>query len=119
MFDHPVNLGTQSPRVPIKLQKPSTIAARSIPGRFFAIITTAYSVGNPRIPPMDAFAFVEKWRRSTRTEPSTPKEHFLDLCELGQRRKPDERDSAGFPLTVQRHVLAACACNDAPLITTT
>jgi hypothetical protein len=36
--------------------------------------------------------FVGKWRNSTRTEKSAAHEHFLDLCELLDVKKPAESD---------------------------
>ena len=39
---------------------------------------------------MDAAAFVDKWRKSRRSERSASQEHFLDLCEvLHHHPKPE------------------------------
>jgi len=37
---------------------------------------------------MDAAAFVDKWRKSRRSERSASQEHFLDLCEVLKHPKP-------------------------------
>src|SRR5260221_1701705 len=43
--------------------------------------------------------FVGKWRNSTRTEKSAAHEHFLDLCELLDVKKPAESDPHGTKYT--------------------
>src|SRR5438874_777679 len=53
---------------------------------------------------MDAQAFVDKWRRSKRTERSAAQEHFLDLCEVLQHPKPGEVDATGAVFTAERRV---------------
>ena len=53
---------------------------------------------------MDAAAFVEKWRHSTRTERSAAAEHFLDLCELLQHPKPGVADAKGTSFTLEKRV---------------
>lgn len=53
---------------------------------------------------MDALAFVEKWRKSTRGERSAAHEHFFDLCELVQHPKPGELDPTGQTFTAERKV---------------
>ncbi len=54
--------------------------------------------------PMDAAAFVEKWRHSTRSEKSAASEHFLDLCELVQHPKPGDVDAQGLSFTMEKRV---------------
>ena len=41
---------------------------------------------------MDAAAFVDKWRKSRRSERSASQEHFLDLCEVLKHPKPGAVD---------------------------
>lgn len=53
---------------------------------------------------MDAAAFVEKWKKSRRTERSAAQEHFLDLCEVVEHPKPGEVDARGFTFTMERKV---------------
>ena len=53
---------------------------------------------------MDALAFVEKWRKSTRTERSASQEHFLDLLELFQHPKPGAVDAKGTTFTAEMKV---------------
>lgn len=38
---------------------------------------------------MDAAAFVDKWRKSQRSERSASQEHFLDLCKVLKHPKPE------------------------------
>ena len=38
---------------------------------------------------MDAAAFVDKWRKSRRSERSASQDHFLDLCELLHNPEPE------------------------------
>lgn len=49
--------------------------------------------------------FIEKWRRSTRTEKSAAQEHFLDLCELLEIEKPGAVDPEGNFYTFEKHVV--------------
>lgn len=56
---------------------------------------------------MDTSSFVEKWRRSTRSEKSAAQEHFLDLCELLHHPKPGDVDSSGLTFTTERRVKKA------------
>jgi hypothetical protein len=53
---------------------------------------------------MDAAAFVDKWRRSRRTERSASQEHFLDLCEVLKHPKPGAVDPKGLTFTTERRV---------------
>jgi hypothetical protein len=53
---------------------------------------------------MDALAFVEKWRKSTRTERSASQEHFLDLCELFKHPRPGDVDAKGTTFTAEMKV---------------
>src|SRR5712692_1614442 len=46
--------------------------------------------------------FVAKWRSSTRTEESAAQEHFLDLCELLDVKKPAEIDPHGTEYTFEK-----------------
>ena len=56
---------------------------------------------------MDAAAFVDKWRKSLRTERSASQEHFLDLCELLHHPKPGAVDPKGLSFTTERRVKKA------------
>src|SRR5271165_7373050 len=58
----------------------------------------------PGPPLMDAAAFVDKWRKSRRTERSASQEHFLDLCELLHHPKPGAFDPKGLTFTTERWV---------------
>ncbi len=53
---------------------------------------------------MDAAAFVDKWRKSRRSERSASQEHFLDLCELLHHPKPGAVDPKGLSFTTERRV---------------
>ncbi len=49
--------------------------------------------------------FRDKWRNSTRTEKSAAHEHFLDLCELLDVKKPAETDPHGTEYTFEKSTL--------------
>jgi len=49
--------------------------------------------------------FVAKWRSSTRTVKSAAHEHFLDLCELLDVKKPAETDPHGTEYTFEKSTL--------------
>jgi hypothetical protein len=49
--------------------------------------------------------FVGKWRSLTRTEKSAAHEHFLDLCELLDVKKPAESDPHGTEYTFEKSTL--------------
>ena len=49
--------------------------------------------------------FIAKWRGSTRTERSAAQEHFLDLCDLVDVRKPQDEDRHGTFYTFEKNVL--------------
>jgi hypothetical protein len=49
--------------------------------------------------------FRDKWRGSTRTERSAAQEHFLDLCELLEVKKPAEADPHGTEYTFEKSTL--------------
>ena len=49
--------------------------------------------------------FRDKWRNSTRTEKSAAQEHFLDLCELLDVKKPAEVDPHGTEYTFEKSTL--------------
>lgn len=49
--------------------------------------------------------FIAKWRNSTRTERSASQEHFLDLCELLEVKKPQDEDPHGTFYTFEKSVL--------------
>lgn len=51
--------------------------------------------------------FIDKWRKSTRTEKSASQEHFLDLCELLEVLKPAEVDPHGTEYTFEKLVKLA------------
>ena len=53
---------------------------------------------------MDAAAFVDKWRKSRRSERSASQEHFLDLCEVLKHPKPGALDPKGLTFTTERRV---------------
>ena len=53
---------------------------------------------------MDAAAFVDKWRKSLRSERSASQEHFLDLCEVLKHPKPGAVDPKGLTFTTERRV---------------
>ena len=53
---------------------------------------------------MDAAAFVDKWRKSRRSERSASQEHFLDLCEVLKHPKPGVVDPKGLSFTTERRV---------------
>ena len=53
---------------------------------------------------MDAAAFVDKWRKSRRSERSASQEHFLDLCEVLKHPKPGAVDPKGLTFTTERRV---------------
>jgi hypothetical protein len=53
---------------------------------------------------MDAVAFVDKWRKSRRSERSASQEHFLDLCEVLKHPKPGAVDPKGLTFTTERRV---------------
>ena len=53
---------------------------------------------------MQVGTFIEKWRKSTRTEKSAAQEHFLDLCELLDVEKPADVDPDGTHFTFEKHV---------------
>src|SRR5271157_2736468 len=53
---------------------------------------------------MDAAAFVDKWRKSRRSERSASHEHFLDLCEVLKHPKPGAVDPKGLTFTTERRV---------------
>jgi type II restriction/modification system DNA methylase subunit YeeA len=53
---------------------------------------------------MDAAAFVDKWRKSRRSERSASQEHFLDLCEVLKHPKPGAVDPKGLSFTTERRV---------------
>ena len=55
---------------------------------------------------MDAAAFVDKWRKSRRSERSASQEHFLDLCELLKHPKPGAVDPKGLTFTTERRDIA-------------
>jgi len=48
--------------------------------------------------------FIDKWKKSTRTEKSAAQEHFLDVCELLEVEKPAEVDPDGKFFTFEKHV---------------
>ncbi|WP_316975813.1 class I SAM-dependent DNA methyltransferase [Shumkonia mesophila] len=50
-------------------------------------------------------AFIAKWRGATRTERSAAQEHFLDLCDLLDVKKPQEEDPHGEFYTFEKSVL--------------
>ncbi len=54
---------------------------------------------------MDAAAFVDKWRKSRRSERSASQEHFLDLCEVLKHPKPGAVDPKGLTFTTERRVV--------------
>ncbi len=54
---------------------------------------------------MDAAAFVDKWRKSRRSERSASQEHFLDLCEVLKHPKPGAVDPKGLTFTTERRVM--------------
>ena len=49
--------------------------------------------------------FIAKWKGSTRTERSASQEHFLDLCELLEVKKPQDEDPHGTFYTFEKSVL--------------
>ncbi|MBF0307666.1 MAG: hypothetical protein HQL41_18740 [Alphaproteobacteria bacterium] len=49
--------------------------------------------------------FIAKWQGSTRTERSAAQEHFLDLCDLLDVKKPQEEDKHGTFFTFEKNVL--------------
>jgi hypothetical protein len=51
---------------------------------------------------MNITDFINKWRRSERTERSAAQEHFLDLCEVFEQAKPGEVDPTGESFTFER-----------------
>src|SRR5208283_1183924 len=53
---------------------------------------------------LDAAAFVDKWRKSRRSERSASQEHFLDLCEVLKHPKPGAVDPKGLTFTTERRV---------------
>ena len=53
---------------------------------------------------MDAAAFVDKWRKSRRSERSASQEHFLDLCEVLKHPKPGAVDPKGLTFTTECRV---------------
>ncbi len=53
---------------------------------------------------MDAAAFVDKWRKSRRSERSSSQERFLDLCEVLKHPKPGAVDPKGLTFTTERRV---------------
>jgi type II restriction/modification system DNA methylase subunit YeeA len=53
---------------------------------------------------LDAAAFVDKWRKSRRSERSASQEHFLDLCEVLKHPKPGAADPKGLSFTTERRV---------------
>src|SRR5262245_43605796 len=56
---------------------------------------------------MDAAAFADTWRKSSRTERSAAQEHFLDLCEGFHPPKPGDVDPKGLTFTTERKVKLA------------
>jgi hypothetical protein len=51
---------------------------------------------------MNITDFINKWRKSERTERSAAQEHFLDLCEVFEQAKPGEVDPTGESFTFER-----------------
>ncbi|MDA8230845.1 MAG: class I SAM-dependent DNA methyltransferase [Magnetospirillum sp.] len=51
--------------------------------------------------------FIAKWKGSTRTERSASHEHFLDLCDLLDVKKPQDEDSHGEFYTFEKSVVKA------------
>jgi hypothetical protein len=56
---------------------------------------------------MDAQAFIDKWKKSTRSERSAAHEHFLDLCTLVGHPLPGESDPTGQIFTTEKLVKKA------------
>ena len=48
--------------------------------------------------------FVAQWERVTLSERSSYQQHFLDLCEMLDERKPAASDAEGSTYTFEKHV---------------
>jgi hypothetical protein len=59
---------------------------------------------------MDAAAFVDKWRRSRRSERSAAQEHFSDLREVDKHPKPGAVDPNGLTYSNERWVEKEQVC---------
>ena len=57
-----------------------------------------------RDPNLELEKFLDKWKKSTRTEKSAAHEHFLDLCDLLEVEKPGDVDPHGSFYTFEKHI---------------